>query len=191
MAEKNPALNCVTPKGRLSFPQLFEAKAFQKNEPKFSATILFDKKTDLADLKKAVKEAIKDKWGDQVPKGLSLPFKDGDEKDTEGYAGTVYVSASSKFKPQIVDQKREEILAHEDIYAGCFVRFSLTANAWELKEGKAILKRGVSFYLNAVQKLADGERMVKRKNASDIFGDVETDGSNDASNFEDEDDFLK
>lgn len=187
--DKTNPLEVMTPKFRVSFPEVFEAKSFQNQAPKFSVQMLFDKKEDLSSLKNAVKLAVKEKWGDNPPKGITLPFKDGDDKDLDGYEGKIVVGASSKFKPQVLDQKAQEILAQNDFYAGCFARALISAYAWEHKEGKAVLKRGVSFNLTAVQKLADGEPFVKRRDASQIFGTVD-DGSEDQSNYNDDLDFL-
>lgn len=174
--KKNPK-RVITPKFRLSFPELFEAKAFAEAAPKFSLQMLFDKGTDLTPLKKAVQLAAKEKWGDQMPKGLVLPFKDGDEKEIDGYEGMIVVAASSKFKPQVVDAKLQEILTPDDIYAGCFARAAISAYAWEYGQGGKIMKRGVSFNLENVQKLAEGERFVKRSDASDDFDMVDSDTS--------------
>lgn len=192
MADKkkqNP-LKVITPKFRLSFPELFEAKAFEDQTAKFSIQMLFDKKADLTPLKNVVKKAAKEKWGDNPPKGLMLPFKDGNEKELDGYENTIVVGAASKFKPQVVDQKLEPILAENDIYAGCYARAAIAAYAWEYKnkQGK-VMKRGVSFNLESVQKLADGEPFVKRPDPSDDFDQVD-DGSDDSDNYEEDEDDL-
>ena len=190
--KENP-LKVVTPKFRLSFPELFEPKAFENQAAKYSIQMLFDKKTDLAPLKNAVKLAAKEKWGDNLPKGLVLPFKDGNEKELDGYENMIVVGAASKFKPQVVDNKLEAILAADDIYAGCFARGAINAYAWEYKNAKGqVMKRGVSFNLESVQKLAEGDRFVSRPDAADTFDAVD-DGSNDSSNYAsgDDDDFMK
>lgn len=186
----NP-MKVVTPKFRLSFPELFQPKAFEDQAAKYSIQMLFDKKTDLAPLKNAVKLAMKEKWGDNQHKGLVLPFKDGNEKELEGYQNMIVVGAASKFKPQVVSNTLEEILAADDIYAGCFARAAINAYAWEYKnkQGK-VMKRGVSFNLESVQKLAEGPRFVNRPDATETFDAVE-DGSNDIDNYaSDDDDFM-
>lgn len=186
--KKQKPTKVITPKFRLSFPELFEPKAFEDQAAKYSIQMLFDKKADLSPLKNAVKLAVREKWGENPPKGLVLPFKDGNEKDLEGYEDKIVVGAASKFKPQVVDQRLEAILTADDIYAGCFARAAVNAYAWEYKNQKgAVMKRGVSFNLESVQKLAEGERFVKRPDASELFDEVE-DGSNDSSNYADEDD---
>ena len=188
MSQHNP-LQVTTPKARLSFPDLFEPKAFGKDkEPKYKATFLFDKNADLTEMREAVKLAAKEKWGDVIPKGIKLPFIDGNTKEMDGYEDTIVVNASSKFPPQVVNQKCDAVTDKTSVYAGCYVRGSLIANAWEYTEGKSVMGRGVSFYLSAVQKVADGEPFAKRQNASDLFGAVDT-GQNDKSNFESDDFF--
>lgn len=189
--KKTNVMKVVTPKFRLSFPELFEPKAFENQAAKYSCQMLFDKKTDLSPLKNVVKKAIKDKWGETPPKGLVLPFKDGNEKDLEGYEDTIVVIAASKFRPQVVDQKLEAILTADDIYAGCYARAAINAYAWEYKNAKGqVMKRGVSFNLESLQKLAEGERFVKRPDASETFDSVD-DGSDDVSNYaSDDDDFM-
>lgn len=189
--KKTNVMKVVTPKFRLSFPELFEPKAFENQAAKYSCRMLFDKKTDLSPLKNVVKKAIKDKWGETPPKGLVLPFKDGNEKDLEGYEDTIVVSAASKFRPQVVDQKLEAILTADDIYAGCYARAAINAYAWEYKNAKGqVMKRGVSFNLESLQKLAEGERFVKRPDALETFDAID-DGSDDISNYaSDDDDFM-
>lgn len=172
----------LTPKFRVSFPAVFEPKSFQNQEPKYSVVMLFDKKsTDLAAMKKAVFAACLERWGvkEKWPKNLRLPFRDGDEKaDQSGYEGTTFVTASSKQRPGVVDQKRNPI-AKEDqtFYAGCFARATLIAFAYP-KEGVKGISPGVSFSLQNIQKLADGEPFSGRKRAEDEFDDVEDDADN-------------
>jgi hypothetical protein len=95
MSKQKSPTKVVTPKFRLSFPELFEPKAFENQAAKYSIQMLFDKKTDLAPLKAVVKKAANEKWGDNLPKGILLPFKDGNEKDLEGYEDKIVVSAAS------------------------------------------------------------------------------------------------
>lgn len=186
MAEKNYVR---TPKFRVSFPELFEAKSFQNQTPKFSVQMLFGKKTDLKILEKEVNRAIKEKWGDKPPKRLERPFKDGDEKELEGYENKIVVNASSKFKPIIVNAGREAITDPEEIYAGCYAHASVFAYAWEHKDekSKAVLKSGVSFTLVGIQKVEDGERFVKRADAAELFEELQDINSESESELDDDD----
>lgn len=178
---------CLTPKFRVSFPHVFEPHSgFEGQEAKFSLTMLFDSKTDLSELKRAAKNAAIEKWGpkEKWPKGLRLPFRDGNEKsDLDGYEDTVFVTASSKQRPGVVDQKKAPILPDDGtFYAGCYARASLIAFAYD-----TLGNRGVSFGLQNLQKLEDGEPFSGRKNASEEFDAVE-DNSEDEDSYETEDD---
>jgi hypothetical protein len=177
---------CITPEFRVSFPQVIEPKAFGKQAAKYSIVMLFTKKTDLNALKKAAHNAAVEKWGKDKtswPKNLKMPFRDGNEKsDLMGYEDTIFVSASSKDQPGLVDQKKQEILSDRDFYAGCYARAQLLAFAYDKPEFGT---KGVSFGLQHVQKVRDGEKFSGRKNASDVFDEVE-DGSGDASSYDNE-----
>lgn len=174
----------VTSEFRVSFPAIFQPKAFENQEPKYSVVMLFDKKTDLKSLKSAAFNAAAEKWGKDKtkwPKNLRLPFRDGDERaDTPGYENTIFVTASSKTQPGLVDQGLRPILDPKDFYAGCYARAEVIAFAYD-KAGN----RGVSFSLQNLQKLRDGESFSGRKDASDVFDAVE-DGSDDIENYSEE-----
>jgi hypothetical protein len=182
---------CTTPEFRVSFPHVFEKHSgFEGQEPKYSIVMLFPKNTDLKDLKRAAFNAATEKWGEKTkwPKNIRMPFRDGDEKsDLAGYEDTIFVTASSKQKPQVVSNKKVDDqfprIEKEDetFYAGCYARATLIAFAYD-KAGN----KGISFSLQNIQKLKDGEQFSGRKNADDEFDEVE-DGSEDASSYEDAD----
>jgi hypothetical protein len=173
----------TTPEFRVSFPAVFKPKAFGEGEPKYSIVMLFDKKkADLSALKKAYAEAATAKWGDKSkwPKNLRNPFRDGDEKaETEGYEGCTFISASSKQRPGLVDQQLNPILTEDAFYGGCYARATLTAFAYDWMGNK-----GVSFGLQNIQKIRDGEAFSGRKRAEDDFEaleGVETDSEKDTN----------
>lgn len=179
---------CMTPEFRVSFPAVFKPKAFKDQEAKYSLVMLFDKKTDLKELKRAATNAMLEKWPEakdperRKKLKLKMPFRDGDEKeDTQGYKGTIFVSASSKTKPGLVNQRREAIITEEvgvdGFYAGCFARSTLIAFAYDQMGNK-----GVSFSLQNVQKLRDGDSLSGRKKAEDEFDEVQ-DSSNDPASY--------
>lgn len=178
---------CMTPEFRVSFPHVFEKHTgFDGQEPKYSLVMLFSKKTDLKDLKRAAFNAATEKFGpkEKWPKNLRLPFRNGDEKsDLAGYEGTIFVTASSKLAPQVIGNKKVDgqfpRLEKDDglFYAGCYARATLIAFAYD-KAGN----KGVSFSLQNVQKLKDGEAFSGRKDADAEFDEVD-DGSDDASNY--------
>lgn len=159
----------LTPVGRVSFPNLYKAQSINGSDPKYDLTLLFDKATDLSVLKEAAEQAAKDKWGDKIPKNLRSPFRDGGEKDLDGYDGKTFVRFSSKQRPGVVDAKKEPI--EEDsgrVYAGMFARVSFTVYAYDTQGNK-----GVSFGLNNVQKIGDGEPFGTRSNPDDDFDEIE------------------
>lgn len=177
---------CVTPQFRVSFPHVFEANSFQGQEAKYKLTMLFPKTTDLKELKRAALNAAVEKWGpkEKWPKSLKMPFRDGDEKEElQGYADCIFVSATSKQRPGVVDQKRAPITKEDNtFYAGCYARASLIAFAYDTAGNK-----GVAFSLQNIQKLRDGEQFSGRKKAEDEFDDVE-DSSDDETSYASDDD---
>jgi len=158
----------ITPEFRVSFPNVFQPKSFEGQDPKYSLVMLFDKKEDLAALKALAKKAVEDKWPDitKRPKNLRNPFRDGDTErpDVDGYAGKLFISASSKMKPRVVDQSVQDIISDTDFYAGCYARASLTVFAYDTAGN-----RGVAFGLQNVQKLRDGEPFSGRAKPEDEF----------------------
>jgi hypothetical protein len=194
MAEKKKdPCRVVTPVGRVSFPKVFKAEAFEDQAPKFSCAVLLKKKSDeqkddavLKDIRRAVLAAKVKQWGEDKtnwPGKILSPISDGDDKeDLDGYAGMWVISASNRHRPEVVDGDMNLITEESDeFYAGCFARFALRAYAWEFK-GKTgkVIKRGVSLSLESIQKHAEGERFSGRQKAEDVFDRVES-GDEDAS----------
>jgi len=179
---------CTTPKARISFPHVFRAHAIEEGaEAKYSVTLLFSKQTDLKDVKRAAINAVKEKYGDdyqkKLPKNFKWPWRDGDEKeDLEGYAEHIFVYASSKKRPGLVDNQLQPILDEEQFYAGCYGRATLISFTYD-KAGN----KGVSFSLQNLQKLGDGKAFSGRRKAEDDFeaaeDQSELDGSENPNNY--------
>ena len=95
----------ITPEATLSYPNLFEPRAgLDGQEPKYSTELIFAGGTDLGELKAAAQAVAVAKWGDNIPKNLRTPFRDGD-MDREGkpeYEGSTFISAKSKQRPVIL-----------------------------------------------------------------------------------------
>lgn len=179
--EKKETIKVLTPKFRVSFPNVFTPKAIQEGqEPFYSVQMLFPKEFDneadaeqFKQMRRAVQKAIVNKWGKDKakwPANMRLPFRDGTEK--EGFDGygpdVIFVNAKSKMKPGIVDQRRKDIENEDDFYAGCYARATLTTYAYN-KMGNI----GVAFGLQNLQFMADGEPFSGRTKASDDFDVVE------------------
>jgi hypothetical protein len=165
------AKRIMTPEFRLSFPKLFKPEAFEGGTPKFSITMLFPKDADLSEVKAAVKAVATEKWNDKL-KGKKMPFKDGDARDYEGYAGMIEVRASRNADfgpPVIVDAERQEILDPAEIYSGCWCRAQVEAFAYD-----TTMNKGVAFGLTAIQKLRDDQSMgggPSKQETIDAFGE--------------------
>jgi hypothetical protein len=155
----------LTPKFRVSFPNIFKPSSFGEGEPKYSVTMLFEKGADLSKMKKLMNKTIKEKWGSNPPKKMKKPFRKGSEKDLEGYDDdTIFVTCSSKMPVGLVDRDRQPILSESDFYAGCYAHATVTCYSWDNNFGK-----GVAFGLQNIQKLEDGEPFSGRSNPEDDF----------------------
>lgn len=175
----------VTGKVRLSYVHLFEPyTSDEEQEAKYSCVLLIPK-TDKATLNKleaarqAATEDGKPKWGGKIPPNLKYTLRDGDEEaDLERnpeYAGHMFMSVNSKTKPGLVDQNVNPILDSTELYSGCYARVSINAFAYNAKGN-----RGISFGLNHVQKLADGDFLGGRSRAEDDFDAVEVEDEADS-----------
>lgn len=160
---------------RFSYVHLFEPHAFNEGEKaKYSMTILIPKtdKATLARIKAAqqaaVQEGISKVFGGKKPKNLYNTLRDGDEQEDKGpeVEGNFFMNVTTNHKPQVVDANLQAVLDPEEVYSGCFGRVSLTFSAYNHAG-----KRGVSAYLNNVQKLKDGEHLGGGSSAEDDFGD--------------------
>ncbi len=187
-AKKDDALTKVTtPRFRASFVTVFEPKIYKGGAPKYSIVMLFDKNkiSELKDLVKLVESAAIERWG-EVPAEVKYnpkedseysPFKNGDsdkKSGYDGYAGTIYATASSLYPPAVVDtgDSRKDIspqviLDPKELYSGCYARASVICFTWESKGFK-----GVSFGLQNIQKLADGEAFSGRGNPEADFDPI-------------------
>lgn len=178
MATKTPsATRVVTGKVRLSYVHLFEPYTSDpEQEAKYSVTILIPKKdkTTIGRITAAIEAAKEDgkssRWDGKIPAGLKTTLHDGDEeadldKNPE-YAGHMYMAMSSKQRPGVVDEDLNPVLDSTQVYSGCFARVSINAFPYSAKGNK-----GVSFGLNNVQFLEDGEPLGGRTRAEDDFAD--------------------
>lgn len=163
---------------RLSFPDLFTAKAFKPgDEPRYKATFLIPKGSkQLAAIEEAAIAALEEKF---PKKGAALRkqidgnnnkccIADGDLADYDGYAGMIAVSAKSKARPTVIDRDKTP-LAEEDgrPYAGCYVNAIIEFFGYD-NSGK-----GLSATLKGVQFADDGDAFSGSAPASaDEFDDI-------------------
>lgn len=151
---------------RLSFAQaLFEPQQVQgQGEKKFSASFVFPKDHPAtAAIKKGLEAAAKDKWGAKAGEvymalkaGDKLCLHDGDAKPQyEGYPGNMFLNASNKIKPLVIDGNKSPLEATAGRpYSGCYVNAVVELWAQDNKFGKRI-----NASLMGVQFLRDGPRL--------------------------------
>lgn len=166
----------TTGKARLSYPNLFEPKARDEAKPdeKSYSAMLMIPKSDTKTMEalwaaeEQAKQDGKSKWGGKIPGNLKPSIiKDGDDTadDYPERAGHWHLSVSSKNKPGVVDRDVQPILDQSQIYAGCYVRAALNAAPYSHPQGG----KGVTFFLNHIQKWEDGEPLGGITRAEDVF----------------------
>ena len=106
-----------------------------------------------------IKATAAEKWS-KIPANLKRPVRDGDANlDDDGelkypeHEGCYTLQASSKRKPDVADAALRPILEADELYSGAYYRAAVRAYAWTHATGG----KGVSFSLETVQKVKDGE----------------------------------
>ncbi len=185
--------DCLTPVFRMSYPALLEPKQIDPQKPDltYGVEMLFrvaetpeskkngEEVVSIQPLKDAAMAAVNEKWGSDPTKWpldlkekLAKLFKRGDSpsaKDKAGYGpGVIYVRANRKAefdKPVVVDQLVAPVTDKNLVYGGAYARAKIHAYAWSHKTGG----NGVSFTLDMLQLVRDGEPFGNRRNAADTF----------------------
>jgi len=169
----NQPTKVITGKVRLSYCHVFQPTSMGGEDPKYSVCLLIDKndKTTIDKMNAAIKEAekigVQSKWDGKKPMGIKLPLRDGDlerGEDHPEYVGKMFVNASCKTKPGVVDRDTNPILDSTEVYSGCYARASVNFYAFNTKGNK-----GIACGLNNIQKLADGDSLGGRSRAEDDF----------------------
>lgn len=192
MANKTNAASTkvITGEVRFSYAHVFEPASIEGSEPKYSVSILIDKKdkATLSRVKAAVeaaKQAGLSKFGGKVPANLKLPVRDGDteREDDPVYAGKYFINANAKTKPGIVDKGGNPIIDTTEFYSGCYGHASITFYAFNTSGNK-----GIACGLNNIMKTRDGESLGGRASAEDDFADLIDSGF--GSDDDDDDDIF-
>jgi hypothetical protein len=168
MTQKNKV---VTGKVRFSYVNVFEPRAVDGQDPKYSTSLIIpksDKKT-VQRINAAIEEATTDglaKFGGKRPTGLKTPLRDGDAErpDDPTYKNAYFLNANSRVRPGLVDGACNPITDRDLFYSGCFGRASITFYAYNTNGN-----RGIACGLQNLQKLEDGERLGGRSLAEDDF----------------------
>jgi hypothetical protein len=170
---------------RLSFPDLFKAKAFEEGkQAKYGASFLIDPDTKegaklIKSLTKEMNILAKANWPKKIPKGLKKCLRDGDDQDYDGYEGMMFVSSASETRPHVVDRRRQPVVEADDIvYAGCFVNAKVRLWCMDNQYGTRIAAEIIAVqYVSAGE--AFGKAPVDIEDTFDMLDDVDDDDDDD------------
>ena len=167
---------------RISFANIWEPKAINDGEEKYSVSCLIPKseKGILDEINKAVefaKEAGKEKkWNGKIPPNLKMPLRDGDidRPDDENYAGHYFINATSKDAPQIVDRRVQLITDPMECGSGDYC--NVTVNFYPFNANG---NRGIAAGLGNIQLVKHGDRLSGKASAASDFDKLEDDDDDD------------
>lgn len=163
----------ITPAFRVSFPALFEPVEYPvgSGQKKYSVTMYIPKTTDLTSFKLAIKKVAVGSFGADIDLStLKLPlFRDGDKPTQTGKIiaeakGCWVVKATSKEKIDVILQDKSPATP-DDMYSGCWARAVIAVGSYIHPVGG----RGVTLYLNGVQKIKDDTAFSGRPRVEDVF----------------------
>lgn len=169
--------NIVTGKVRFSYANVFEARAVNGGEAKFSVTLLIPKSDTntyqriMAEINKTLQENVADTFKGVMPQNPSLPIYDGDGLRPGGEPfgteckGCWVISAKSNSAPEVVDANLNPIISKNEFYSGCYGRASIRFYAYNTNGNK-----GIGCGLGNIQKLEDGQPLDGRTTAAEDFG---------------------
>jgi hypothetical protein len=177
---------------RLSFPKLFKPEAsIEGGTPKFGAAFLMDPETEtgkanIKALKAAIGAVAKKTWAEKAEKVMKAldsdrsGLRDGDtatngEGDVySGYENMVFVSASNRKRPQVLNRDKTPITEEDNvIYGGCYV--DAVVSVWATAD-KKLGGNGVFCTLEVVRFRKDGEAFgAAPVDADDYLDDLDDD----------------
>ncbi|WP_339355279.1 ssDNA-binding protein [Xenorhabdus mauleonii] len=115
----------------------------------------------IAEIEAAILKVATEKWGAKAEgiikdirgNNMRFNFRDGDSKsDYDGYAGNMFISASNKASPLVVDRNRSPLTAHDGKpYSCCYINATIGLYGYDNK-GK-----GISASLSGGQFFRDGD----------------------------------
>ena len=170
---------CLPP-ARVIYSHLVEPSAPPGTDKlSYSVTLSFPSTTDISKIQKAVDDAAKEKWGNKVPKNLTLALKENDTEqlNDEGdlrfgfHEGGWSISAKQeKITDVTLKNFAKEDVGPENFYAGCWVQAVVNLHAYKVQNA------GVTCYLKGLRFLKDDEKL----GSGDCdFDDVDGFGSDD------------
>jgi len=162
-------------RGRLSFPALFEPR-INTNEKgdvtkMYEAQLIIRKdEPSLVALQAQCDALLKDKHGAKVPPNVKRGLRDGSEKpNIAGMSDdVVFCTAKTKHKPPVVNRLKVGITDPEEVYGGAWIKMSVTPYYFD-----AEMNKGVSFALDAIQKIGDDEHFGNVADPDQLFEEEE------------------
>lgn len=190
----------TTPRFRVSYPALFTPKMNTlSGQKEYSVQALFEKGADLSSLQAMAKNAAINLWGTDPakwPGKMKSPFKkqseliakakEKDQKfdhlDPDAYYMTFKSMAVNKktgkdnAAPIVVGKNPKDVIKEESkFYGGCWAKANVNASAFD--KGGPDGNKGITFYLNACQFVADGEPFGGRPNPEKAFEAIPEDAA--------------
>ncbi|MBR2215994.1 MAG: DUF2815 family protein [Selenomonadaceae bacterium] len=171
---------------RLSYANIWNPRIEEDgSKGKYSVSLIIDKKDEVT-LKRiklaieAAKKQGKSKLANAqgyIPKDLKTPLRDADEEGRidEAYVGMMFLNATSKSKPKIVDRHLERITDEDEVYSGCYANVIVNFYAYKVNGNK-----GIAAGLGNIQKVKDGERLGGGSNPEADFDELEDEEYEDA-----------
>lgn len=151
----------LSPPARLQFLSIAEPDiGGQYSDGKYKATFLFSKTdTEFGQMKAVVEELAQQAFGCSAKELDYLPFKNGDEKEWQGFPGSIYIVAKSKFPVDVWSPTKDAATGElnridpKKLYPGVIARAHFAPLAY--MSGN---KKGITFILNFIQFLEDAPR---------------------------------
>lgn len=160
--------------GRLTYQHLFEKHSMSDDqEGKYQTGLIIpqDDEASIKAVEKAIEEAIKEgvvsKWKGKKPAKLTLPLRDGSEKEGEEFQNAVFFNAKSSKKVSVLNQFKQPA-DEEEIYSGCYGYLSVRFYPYDSAGNK-----GVAAGLNSFLKVADGKTLGGGGDGSHDFDELE------------------
>lgn len=187
--EKSNPFKLVLGKHRVTYVHVKEPATFKddkgaEGDPKYDVTFLIPKDhPDVPRIKKVIK-SVYDANKESLFKGTPItsrnfwnPLRDGEEwleehPEATEYEGMYFLKASSKSQPAVFDQDKQDIIDLDEVYSGCYCRGVIAGWGFNKKS------KGISFFLNSLMKIDDGERLGGFTATADDYDDgYEDEGS--------------
>ena len=194
--EKQETKYYITPVGRLSYVNAWKPRKKKPGEEAkanvYDCVLILDRPSEMTpdekeryvELKQLVEDVRKAKWPNSkspinapfrygyspktLPDGYNPP-KPYDLDANPEYKDKIIIKAVSYERPpQILRPDKQEMMNQSELYSGCYGRMWVYAFAYDNAGNK-----GVSFSLQGIMKVRDGDPLSSQRNASDAFKDIE------------------